>query len=80
LQLLAHTDYFVGSFTSAIPWLIEILRYTLFGKHRYTAVDASKLQADFFERMTGHVSRVFGAKGDAEANRRLALRRLLQQN
>jgi hypothetical protein len=45
--MLAHTDFFVGSYNSGMVSLIEILRYTLYGKSRFTFVDASAQHRDW---------------------------------
>ena len=48
MELLAHTDYFVGSYNSRWPRVVQYLRYILYGKDRDTAVDASAYGLDMF--------------------------------
>eukprot|EP00884_Botryococcus_braunii_P015095 jgi/Botrbrau1/23587/Bobra.0141s0051.1 len=40
MEILAHTDYMVGTYNSGIPGLVEILRYALYKKSRLTFADA----------------------------------------
>lgn len=47
IEMLAHTDFFVGSYNSGLVSLVEILRYTLYRKNRYTFVDASVQHRDW---------------------------------
>lgn len=47
IEMLAHTDFFVGSYNSGMVGLIEILRFALYGKARYTFVDASVQHRDW---------------------------------
>ena len=55
MELLAHTDYFVGSYNSRWPRVVQYLRYVLYGKHRFTSVDASYYQLD----LLSHIKRIF---------------------
>ncbi|CAL8464116.1 g3651 [Coccomyxa elongata] len=48
LELLAHTDYFVGTTKSGLSPLIETLRYALYGKDRRTFVTHG---GDWYERI-----------------------------
>lgn len=48
IEVLAHTDYFIGSYTSGLPQLIELLRFAIYGKDRGTFADASVHHLDFF--------------------------------
>ena len=48
MELLAHTDYFVGSYNSRWPRVVQYLRYILYSKDRDTAVDASAYGLDMF--------------------------------
>ena len=48
MELLAHTDYFVGSYNSRWPRVVQYLRYILYGKERDTSVDASAYGLDMF--------------------------------
>eukprot|EP00884_Botryococcus_braunii_P010355 jgi/Botrbrau1/19320/Bobra.0073s0052.1 len=47
IELLAHTDYFVGSYNSGMVGLIEILRFALYGKSRFSFADASEHHRDW---------------------------------
>lgn len=47
IELLAHTDYFVGSYNSGLVGLIEILRFALYGKSRFSFADASEHHRDW---------------------------------
>ena len=55
IELLAHTDYFVGSYNSGMVGLIEILRYALYGKSRFTFVDASEHHRDWFQNIRKYI-------------------------
>ncbi|KAK9827988.1 hypothetical protein WJX81_005593 [Elliptochloris bilobata] len=54
LELLAHTDYFVGSFTSGIAALVEKMRYVLYDKHRRTTIDASARKMDWYAQIRAY--------------------------
>lgn len=47
IELLAHTDYFVGTYNSGMVGVIEILRFALYGKSRFSFVDASEGHRDW---------------------------------
>eukprot|EP00884_Botryococcus_braunii_P013336 jgi/Botrbrau1/22002/Bobra.0024s0018.1 len=51
IVVLANTDYFVGSFNSGIPCLIDILRFAVYGKSRRTFADASVDRRDWFSHI-----------------------------
>ena len=51
IELLAHADYFVGSWNSGMAVLVDALRYGRYGKDRCTALDASSARLDFCSRM-----------------------------
>ena len=51
IELLAHADYFVGSWNSGMAVLVDALRYGRYGKDRCTALDASSERLDFCSRM-----------------------------
>jgi hypothetical protein len=55
MELLAHTDYFVGSYNSRWPRVVQYLRYVLRGKDRDTSVDASAYGLDMFS----NIKRIF---------------------
>ena len=51
MELLAHTDYFVGSYNSRWPRVVQYLRYILYNKDRSTSVDASAYHLDLFSNI-----------------------------
>ncbi|EIE21427.1 hypothetical protein COCSUDRAFT_56647 [Coccomyxa subellipsoidea C-169] len=51
IETLAHTDYMTGTLNSGIPYLIEVLRYTLYNKERGSFVDASFLHNDWWQKV-----------------------------
>ena len=55
MELLAHTDYFVGSYNSRWPRVVQYLRYILYSKERDTSVDASAYGLDMFS----NIKRIF---------------------
>ncbi|KAK9838524.1 hypothetical protein WJX81_005090 [Elliptochloris bilobata] len=60
IELLAHTDYFVGTLNSGLPHLIDKLRYLLYSKHRRTFVDASSDRRDWYQRVRSFLARPHG--------------------
>ncbi len=48
IEVLAHTDFFVGSWTSGLPGLIDMLRWNLYNKDRSTFVDVASHHEDLF--------------------------------
>eukprot|EP00884_Botryococcus_braunii_P012233 jgi/Botrbrau1/2100/Bobra.0093s0008.1 len=57
IEMLAHTDFFIGSYNSGMVGLIEILRYALYGKSRYTFADASAQHRDWYSNIRRFMSR-----------------------
>ncbi len=55
MELLAHTDYFIGSYNSRWPRVVQYLRYVLYNKDRSTSVDASAYGLDLFS----NIKRIF---------------------
>ena len=55
MEILAEVDYFVGSYNSRWPRVVQYLRYVLHGKDRSTAVDASLYGLDLFS----NIKRIF---------------------
>ncbi|CAL8469442.1 g8983 [Coccomyxa elongata] len=55
MELLAHTDYFIGSYNSRWPRVVQYLRYVLYDKDRSTSVDASAYGLDLFS----NIQRIF---------------------
>ncbi|KAK9840749.1 hypothetical protein WJX81_002183 [Elliptochloris bilobata] len=51
MEIMAHADYFVGTFNSGMPWMIDTMRHVLYGKHRSTMADASIHHWDWYERI-----------------------------
>lgn len=51
MELLAHADYFVGSYNSRWPRVVQYLRYILYSKERDTSVDASAYSLDMFSNI-----------------------------
>ncbi|CAL8469658.1 g9199 [Coccomyxa elongata] len=51
IETLAHADYMTGTLNSGIPYLIEVLRYTLYNKERSSFVDASFLHNDWWQKV-----------------------------
>lgn len=56
IEILAHTDYAVGSYNSGIPGLVEILRYALYKKSRLTFADASANHRDWAQGIRRYIS------------------------
>ena len=55
MELLAHTDYFIGTYNSRWPRVVQYLRYILYSKDRSTSVDASAYRLDLFS----NIARIF---------------------
>jgi hypothetical protein len=68
IEMLAHTDYFVGSYNSGMVGLIEILRFALYDKSRFTFVDASENHRDWFQSIRNYIQ----TKNAAKASRKMA--------
>ncbi|CAL8469576.1 g9117 [Coccomyxa elongata] len=51
VELMTHADYFVGTFHSNLPKIIQTLRFSLLHKDKRTFADASDLKADWYERV-----------------------------
>ncbi|CAK0784368.1 hypothetical protein CVIRNUC_007572 [Coccomyxa viridis] len=51
IHLMMHADYFVGSFDSQLPRLIETLRFALLRKNKRTFADASSRREDWYETL-----------------------------
>ncbi|CAL5229793.1 g13185 [Coccomyxa viridis] len=49
IHLMMHADYFVGSFDSQLPRMLETLRFALLRKNRRSFVDASPRREDWYE-------------------------------
>ncbi len=57
---MAHTDYFIGSWTSGVAGLIEMLRFVMYGKDRSTFVDVASHHEDFFKPVQAYWDRMSG--------------------
>lgn len=58
MEILAQTDYMVGSYNSGIPGIVEILRYALYGKSRLTFADASAHHRDWGQGIRNYMKRL----------------------
>lgn len=48
MEIMARSDYFVGSFDSNLPHIIQTMRFALYLKDRRTFVDASAKHRDWY--------------------------------
>jgi hypothetical protein len=54
IEVMAHADYFIGSWTSGLPGLIDMLRWTIYNKDRSTFVDVAVHHEDFFKTVRAY--------------------------
>lgn len=55
MELLANADYFIASYNSRWPRVVQYLRYILHDKDRSTSVDASAYGLDLYS----NIKRIF---------------------